>query len=175
MLQLIDSSRCTAKTLWDKLLLQKSGSVCLSSRLTQTTLTEILRVTGCAELRSSHTQTNGDFRLITYSCLLKVPNPQKNPHYVSWRLCVFLCVGELLLKLERPEEACEVYRKLQERNPENWAYYRGLEKALKPGEHNPQAHLSTKLDWCSYAVIIIPRSHCGSCFFSCYVDSFVSI
>lgn len=61
-------------------------------------------------------------------------------------VCVFLCVGELLLKLERPEEACEVYRKLQERNPENWAYYQGLEKALKPGEHHPQAYLSTMLD-----------------------------
>lgn len=45
-----------------------------------------------------------------------------------------MCVGELLLKLERPEEALEVYRRLQERNPENWAYYQGLEKALKPGE-----------------------------------------
>lgn len=45
-----------------------------------------------------------------------------------------VCVGELLLKLERPEEASEVYRRLQERNPENWAYYQGLEKALKAGE-----------------------------------------
>ncbi|XP_005458904.1 N-alpha-acetyltransferase 15, NatA auxiliary subunit isoform X2 [Oreochromis niloticus] len=41
--------------------------------------------------------------------------------------------GELLLKLEKPQEASEVYRRLQERNPENWAYYQGLEKALKPG------------------------------------------
>ncbi|XP_037317311.2 N-alpha-acetyltransferase 15, NatA auxiliary subunit-like [Pungitius pungitius] len=41
--------------------------------------------------------------------------------------------GELLLELERPDEASEVYRRLQERNPENWAYYQGLEKALKPG------------------------------------------
>uniref|UniRef100_A0A672Z7Y2 N(alpha)-acetyltransferase 15, NatA auxiliary subunit n=1 Tax=Sphaeramia orbicularis TaxID=375764 RepID=A0A672Z7Y2_9TELE len=40
--------------------------------------------------------------------------------------------GELLLKLERLEEATEVYRCLQERNPENWSYYHGLEKALKP-------------------------------------------
>uniref|UniRef100_A0A669BGI1 N-alpha-acetyltransferase 15, NatA auxiliary subunit a n=1 Tax=Oreochromis niloticus TaxID=8128 RepID=A0A669BGI1_ORENI len=40
--------------------------------------------------------------------------------------------GELLLKLEKPQEASEVYRRLQERNPENWAYYQGLEKALKP-------------------------------------------
>lgn len=55
---------------------------------------------------------------------------------------MLLCVGELLLKLERPEEASEVYRRLQERNPENWAYYQGLEKALKPGKHRLQAHTS---------------------------------
>lgn len=55
--------------------------------------------------------------------------------------CVFVFVGELLLKLERPEEALEVYRRLQERNPENWAYYQGLEKAFKPGEQYPQVHL----------------------------------
>ncbi len=55
-------------------------------------------------------------------------------------MSVCLCVGELLLKLEKPEDAFEVYRRLQERNPENWAYYQGLEKALKPGEHYPQAH-----------------------------------
>uniref|UniRef100_A0A7N8XUT1 N-alpha-acetyltransferase 15, NatA auxiliary subunit a n=1 Tax=Mastacembelus armatus TaxID=205130 RepID=A0A7N8XUT1_9TELE len=41
--------------------------------------------------------------------------------------------GELLLKLDRPEEALDVYRRLQDRNPENWAYYQGLEKALNPG------------------------------------------
>lgn len=49
-----------------------------------------------------------------------------------------VCAGELLLKLERPEEASEVYTRLQERNPENWAYYQGLENAFKPGEHYPQ-------------------------------------
>ncbi|KAK1886095.1 N-alpha-acetyltransferase 15 NatA auxiliary subunit [Dissostichus eleginoides] len=41
--------------------------------------------------------------------------------------------GEILLKLERLDDATQVYRRLQERNPENWAYYRGLEGALKPG------------------------------------------
>uniref|UniRef100_A0A8C5HMP0 N(alpha)-acetyltransferase 15, NatA auxiliary subunit a n=1 Tax=Gouania willdenowi TaxID=441366 RepID=A0A8C5HMP0_GOUWI len=40
--------------------------------------------------------------------------------------------GELFLRLERLDEATEVYRRLQERNPENWSYYRGLENALKP-------------------------------------------
>lgn len=42
-------------------------------------------------------------------------------------------VGELLLELDRDSEAMEVYRHLQERNPENWSYYQGLERALKPG------------------------------------------
>lgn len=40
--------------------------------------------------------------------------------------------GELLLKLERLDEATEVYHRLLERNPENWSYYHGLENALKP-------------------------------------------
>lgn len=53
-------------------------------------------------------------------------------------MCVF--AGGLLLKLERPEDASEVYQRLLERNPENWAYYQGLEKALKPGECFVQAH-----------------------------------
>lgn len=38
-----------------------------------------------------------------------------------------------MLNLGRFEEAADVYRRLQERNPENWSYYHGLEKALKPG------------------------------------------
>lgn len=46
----------------------------------------------------------------------------------------FVAPGELLLKLERLDEATEVFRRLQERNPENWSYYHSLEKALKPSE-----------------------------------------
>ena len=38
-----------------------------------------------------------------------------------------------MLNLDRLEEATQVYRSLLERNPENWSYYHGLEKALKPG------------------------------------------
>lgn len=48
-----------------------------------------------------------------------------------------ICVsplGELLLKLERLDEATDVYHRMQERNPENWLYYHGLEKALKPSK-----------------------------------------
>uniref|UniRef100_A0A8C2ACE6 N(alpha)-acetyltransferase 15, NatA auxiliary subunit b n=1 Tax=Cyprinus carpio TaxID=7962 RepID=A0A8C2ACE6_CYPCA len=48
------------------------------------------------------------------------------------KLAVEETKGELLLSLERFEEAADVYRRLQERNPENWSYYHGLEKALKP-------------------------------------------
>lgn len=56
----------------------------------------------------------------------------------SFILCTKLnllvvAAGELLLKLERLDDAAEVYRRMQERNPENWSYYHGLEKALKPG------------------------------------------
>lgn len=46
----------------------------------------------------------------------------------------------MLLQLDRPDEASQVYRSLQERNPENWAYYQGLEKALKPGELSSGPH-----------------------------------
>ncbi|XP_042173280.1 N-alpha-acetyltransferase 15, NatA auxiliary subunit-like isoform X1 [Oncorhynchus tshawytscha] len=40
--------------------------------------------------------------------------------------------GELFLNLDRLDEATAVYRCVQERDPENWSYYHGLEKALKP-------------------------------------------
>lgn len=59
-------------------------------------------------------------------------------------LSFYAFAGELFLKLERPEEAAVVYRRLLERNPENWAYYQGLEKALKPSECF--AHLHTADD-----------------------------
>lgn len=42
-----------------------------------------------------------------------------------------------MLKLDRADEATEVYHHLQERNPENWSYYQGLESALKPGTETP--------------------------------------
>uniref|UniRef100_A0A8B9JC29 N(alpha)-acetyltransferase 15, NatA auxiliary subunit a n=1 Tax=Astyanax mexicanus TaxID=7994 RepID=A0A8B9JC29_ASTMX len=49
------------------------------------------------------------------------------------KLAVEETKGELFLKLDRSDEATEVYRRLQERNPENWSYYQGLESALNPG------------------------------------------
>ncbi|XP_074530472.1 N-alpha-acetyltransferase 15, NatA auxiliary subunit a [Halichoeres trimaculatus] len=64
--------------------------------------------------------------------------------------------GELLLKLERPEEACEVYKRLQERNPENWAYYQGLEKALKPGSIEERQKIYTE-SWLKFPKGLVPR------------------
>ncbi|KAL3045357.1 hypothetical protein OYC64_013597 [Pagothenia borchgrevinki] len=64
--------------------------------------------------------------------------------------------GELLLKLERPEEALEVYRRLQERNPENWAYYQGLEKALKP-EGVEDRHKIYEDSWVKFPKGLVPR------------------
>ena len=42
--------------------------------------------------------------------------------------------AELLLQKEKNSMAGDVYRGLINRNPENWAYYSGLEKAIKPGD-----------------------------------------
>ncbi|KAM6923930.1 N-alpha-acetyltransferase 15, NatA auxiliary subunit-like [Xenentodon cancila] len=64
--------------------------------------------------------------------------------------------GELLLKLERPEEALEVYRRLQERNPENWAYYQGLEKALNPGSIEERFKIYDE-SWVKFPKGLVPR------------------
>nr|XP_020466922.1 N-alpha-acetyltransferase 15, NatA auxiliary subunit-like [Monopterus albus] len=64
--------------------------------------------------------------------------------------------GELLLKLERPQEASEVYRRLQERNPENWAYYQGLEKALRPGSAEEHQKIYEEA-WVKFPRGLVPR------------------
>uniref|UniRef100_A0A674AS01 N-alpha-acetyltransferase 15, NatA auxiliary subunit a n=1 Tax=Salmo trutta TaxID=8032 RepID=A0A674AS01_SALTR len=64
--------------------------------------------------------------------------------------------GELLLQLDRSEEATEVYRQLQERNPENWAYYQGLEKALKPVSIEERQKLYEEA-WVKYPKGLVPR------------------
>uniref|UniRef100_A0A6Q2YFY4 N(alpha)-acetyltransferase 15, NatA auxiliary subunit a n=1 Tax=Esox lucius TaxID=8010 RepID=A0A6Q2YFY4_ESOLU len=64
--------------------------------------------------------------------------------------------GEILLKLDRSEEATEVYRQLQERNPENWAYYQGLEKALKPASVEERQKLYEEA-WVKYPKGLVPR------------------
>jgi len=38
-----------------------------------------------------------------------------------------------LLKLGKKEIAAGVYKDLINRNPENWAYYKGLEDSVSPG------------------------------------------
>lgn len=43
-------------------------------------------------------------------------------------------IAELLLQKEKTGLAGDVYRGLINRNPENWAYYTGLEEATKPSE-----------------------------------------
>ncbi|PWA32488.1 N-alpha-acetyltransferase 15, NatA auxiliary subunit-like [Gambusia affinis] len=64
--------------------------------------------------------------------------------------------GELLLKLERPEEASEIYTRLLERNPENWAYYKGLENALKPGSVEEHQKIYEE-SWRKFPRGLVPR------------------
>uniref|UniRef100_A0A8D3DV94 N-alpha-acetyltransferase 15, NatA auxiliary subunit a n=1 Tax=Scophthalmus maximus TaxID=52904 RepID=A0A8D3DV94_SCOMX len=64
--------------------------------------------------------------------------------------------GELLLRLERPDEASEVYRRLQERNPENWAYYQGLENAFKPGSIEERLKIYEE-SWVKFPKGLVPR------------------
>uniref|UniRef100_A0A8B9KX54 N(alpha)-acetyltransferase 15, NatA auxiliary subunit b n=1 Tax=Astyanax mexicanus TaxID=7994 RepID=A0A8B9KX54_ASTMX len=66
--------------------------------------------------------------------------------------------GELLLNLGRSEEAADVYRRLQERNPENWSYYHGLEKAYKPGTLIYEEKLKIYEEaWAKYPKGLVPR------------------
>ncbi|KAK3576854.1 hypothetical protein CHS0354_012909 [Potamilus streckersoni] len=53
--------------------------------------------------------------------------------------------GELYLKLGRREEAASVYRELISRNPENWAYYKGLENAFQLDGEEEQLKLYTEM------------------------------
>ncbi|XP_048031865.1 N-alpha-acetyltransferase 15, NatA auxiliary subunit a [Megalobrama amblycephala] len=64
--------------------------------------------------------------------------------------------GELLLKLDRASEAAEVYRRLLERNPENWSYYQGLEKALKPKSAEEKQKIYEDA-WIKYPKGLVPR------------------
>ncbi|CAB1327365.1 unnamed protein product [Coregonus sp. 'balchen'] len=64
--------------------------------------------------------------------------------------------GELFLKLDRLDDATEVYRRLQERNPENWSYYHGLEKALKPGSVEDRQKIYEDA-WVKYPKGLVPR------------------
>ncbi|XP_059410348.1 N-alpha-acetyltransferase 15, NatA auxiliary subunit-like [Carassius carassius] len=72
------------------------------------------------------------------------------------KLAVEETKGELLLNLERFEEAADVYRRLQERNPENWSYYHGLEKALKPASAEEKLKIYEEA-WEKYPKGLVPR------------------
>ncbi|NXT91187.1 NAA15 acetyltransferase, partial [Anhinga rufa] len=72
------------------------------------------------------------------------------------KLAVEETKGELLLQLGRLEEAVEVYKGLQERNPENWAYYKGLEKALKPANMMERLKIYEEA-WTKYPRGLVPR------------------
>ncbi|KAK6493513.1 N-alpha-acetyltransferase 15 [Huso huso] len=72
------------------------------------------------------------------------------------KLAVEETKGELLLKLDRVEEATLVYRRLQERNPENWSYYHGLEKALKPANVEEKQKIYEE-SWVKYPKGLVPR------------------
>uniref|UniRef100_A0A8C9WFF8 N-alpha-acetyltransferase 15, NatA auxiliary subunit n=1 Tax=Scleropages formosus TaxID=113540 RepID=A0A8C9WFF8_SCLFO len=73
------------------------------------------------------------------------------------KLAVEETKGELLLSLERMEEATEVYHQLQERNPENWSYYHGLENALKPGTSVEEKQKIYEEAWERYPKGLVPR------------------
>ncbi|XP_062856648.1 N-alpha-acetyltransferase 15, NatA auxiliary subunit a isoform X2 [Trichomycterus rosablanca] len=83
-------------------------------------------------------------------------------HLISYekQICDKLAVeetrGELLLQLDRADEASDVYRHLQERNPENWSYYQGLEKSLKPRNVEERQKLYEDT-WLKFPKGLVPR------------------
>lgn len=54
--------------------------------------------------------------------------------------------AELLMKLGRSEKVGDIYKDLITRNPENWAYYKGLEDAIKPGTEEETLKLYTDVE-----------------------------
>ncbi|CAL8264380.1 unnamed protein product [Lota lota] len=97
-------------------------------------------------------------QVLREACLYKEALEHLNNYekQICDKLAVEETRGELLLKLERPEEASKVYRRLQERNPENWAYYHGLEKALKPGNVEERQKLYEET-WVKFPKGLVPR------------------
>ncbi|XP_067663696.1 N-alpha-acetyltransferase 15, NatA auxiliary subunit-like [Haliotis asinina] len=53
-------------------------------------------------------------------------------HQIVDRLSLQEIKAEILTKLGRASEAVDIYRDLINRNPENWAYYGGLEESVNP-------------------------------------------
>ncbi|CAL8358682.1 unnamed protein product [Merluccius merluccius] len=97
-------------------------------------------------------------QVLREACLYKEALEHLNNYekQICDKLAVEETRGELLLKLERPEEASEVYRGLQERNPENWAYYHGLEKAIKPSNVEERQKLYEET-WVKFPKGLVPR------------------
>ncbi|KAG7273608.1 LOW QUALITY PROTEIN: hypothetical protein CRUP_011037 [Coryphaenoides rupestris] len=97
-------------------------------------------------------------QVLREACLYKEALEHLNNYekQICDKLAVEEIRGELLLKLERPEEASVVYSKLQERNPENWAYYQGLEKALKPSSVEERQKLYEET-WVKFPKGLVPR------------------
>lgn len=58
---------------------------------------------------------------------------EKYEEQISDKLSVLETRAEILVQLGRLDKAEEIYRELLNRNPENLAYYQGLESTLKPG------------------------------------------
>jgi len=59
-------------------------------------------------------------------------NISNNSNNIIIRFCCLCVSGEILLEMGRFQEAQVVYTELVMRNPENWAYYTGLENAIQP-------------------------------------------
>ncbi|XP_048773371.1 N-alpha-acetyltransferase 15, NatA auxiliary subunit-like isoform X2 [Ostrea edulis] len=59
------------------------------------------------------------------------------------RLGVEETKAELLIQKEKYAAAADMYRSLMNRNPENWSYYAGLEKAIKPSSKEERLKLYT--------------------------------
>ncbi|XP_073497907.1 N-alpha-acetyltransferase 15, NatA auxiliary subunit [Phyllobates terribilis] len=72
------------------------------------------------------------------------------------KLAVEETKGDLLLRLGRLEESADVYRGLLDRSPENWAYYKGLEKALKPATMEERLKIYED-SWIKYPRGLVPR------------------
>lgn len=72
------------------------------------------------------------------------------------KLAVEETKGDLLLRLGRLDESADVYRGLLDRSPENWAYYKGLEKALKPATMEERLKIYED-SWIKYPRGLVPR------------------
>ncbi|XP_040274397.1 N-alpha-acetyltransferase 15, NatA auxiliary subunit [Bufo bufo] len=72
------------------------------------------------------------------------------------KLAVEETKGDLLQRLGRLEEATDVYRGLLDRSPENWAYYKGLEKALNPATMEERLKIYED-SWTKYPRGLVPR------------------